>query len=181
MGQRPAEGAALYTIGHSRLTPERFVELLQQHDITLVVDVRSAPYSGIAPWFNKQPLQQYLRRQGIKYRFAGQALGGRPDTGEAYDAAGRVDYERMTELPAYRQAIARLKQLIRQERACIMCGEGDYRQCHRHRLIGRTLQNDGLTLHHILADGSLAASGPETWYTQPGLIRQHSVLHFAAP
>ena len=78
----PVEGAALYTIGHSRLTPERFIDLLQQHSITLVVDVRSAPYSGIAPWFNKQPLQQYLQRHGIEYRFAGQELGGRPDTGE---------------------------------------------------------------------------------------------------
>ena len=170
MGERLAEGAALYTIGHSRLAPERFIELLRQHHITLVVDVRSAPYSGIAPWFNKQPLQQSLQRHGIEYRFAGQELGGRPDTGEAYDAAGHVDYARITELPAYRQAIARLKQLMRQERACIMCSEGDYRQCHRHNLIGRTLQNDGLTLHHILADGSLAASGPEAWYKQPGLI-----------
>lgn len=170
MGERLAEGTALYTIGHSRLAPERFIELLRQHHITLVVDVRSAPYSGIAPWFNKQPLQQSLQRHGIEYRFAGQELGGRPDTGEAYDAVGRVDYERMTGLPAYRQAIARLKQLMRRERTCIMCSEGDYRQCHRHNLIGRTLQNDGLTLHHILADGSLEASGPETWYKQPGLI-----------
>ena len=96
-------------------------------------------------------------------------------------AVGRVDYERITELPAYRQAIARLKQLMRRERACIMCSEGDYRQCHRHNLIGRTLQNDGLTLHHILPDGSLAASGPEAWYKQPGLIRQHPSPHFAAP
>ena len=49
-----------------------------------------------------------------------------------------------------------------------MCSEGDYRQCHRHNLIGRTLQNDGLTLHHILSDGSLEASGPEVWYNAAG-------------
>lgn len=43
----------VYTIGHSNQPTEAFLDLLRQHGIEVVVDVRSAPYSRFVPQFNK--------------------------------------------------------------------------------------------------------------------------------
>jgi len=47
---------AIFTIGHSNHTPEKFFELLSIHNINALADVRSAPYSRYLPHFNKQAL-----------------------------------------------------------------------------------------------------------------------------
>lgn len=43
----------IYTIGHSTHPIEKFVRLLEDRGITLVVDVRSTPYSRHCPQFNR--------------------------------------------------------------------------------------------------------------------------------
>src|SRR5471030_2162152 len=57
------------TIGHSNHTIERFIELLCQHRVTAVADVRSAPYSQIHTQFNREPLAAALKQDGIGYSF----------------------------------------------------------------------------------------------------------------
>jgi uncharacterized protein (DUF488 family) len=52
----------LFTIGHSTHSLEKFLELLRQHRIEAVADVRSSPYSQYNPHFNREPLQLALRR-----------------------------------------------------------------------------------------------------------------------
>jgi hypothetical protein len=47
------EKPKIFTIGHSTYSYEHFLILLQQHQIEYLIDVRSAPYSRIAPQFNK--------------------------------------------------------------------------------------------------------------------------------
>jgi hypothetical protein len=39
----------IFTIGHSNIPAGRLVELLQQHEIATVLDVRSMPYSRYQP------------------------------------------------------------------------------------------------------------------------------------
>jgi uncharacterized protein (DUF488 family) len=141
-----------HTIGHSDHTAATFIDLLRQHAITLVVDVRSQPYSRWAPQFNRETLEQDLQEAGIAYRFMGDALGGRPSDPGLY-AAGRPDYGRMEQTDAYQRGIEHLLELVRTERVAIMCGEGDYRQCHRHMLITQTLLKRGIGVLHIRSDG----------------------------
>jgi uncharacterized protein (DUF488 family) len=69
----------IFSIGHSNQSVEAFLSLLQQHEIQVLVDVRSSPYSKYVPHFNSTPLAATLKRTGIKYMFMGQELGGRPD------------------------------------------------------------------------------------------------------
>jgi uncharacterized protein (DUF488 family) len=142
----------IHTIGHSDHTAKAFVDLLCQHDITLVVDVRSQPYSRWAPQFNREMLEQSLGEGGIAYRFMGDALGGRPSDPELY-TMGRPDYGRMERSDAYQRAIEHLLDMARSERVAIMCGEGDYRECHRHLLITQTLLRRDVTVRHIKPDG----------------------------
>jgi uncharacterized protein (DUF488 family) len=142
----------IHTIGHSDHTTKGFVELLCQHDITLVVDVRSQPYSRWAPQFNRETLEHDLEVAGIDYRFMGDALGGRPSDPELH-RAGHPDYGRMEQTEAYQRGIQHLLDLACTERVAIMCGEGDYRQCHRHLLITQTLLKRGAAVLHIKPDG----------------------------
>ena len=55
----------LFTIGHSTHLWEKFLELLRQHRIQAVADVRSSPYSRRNPQFNRETLQAALHQQGI--------------------------------------------------------------------------------------------------------------------
>lgn len=68
----------LYTIGHSNHTIDAFIELLQQHGVTALVDVRSHPFSRYLPHFCQSPLKRALTNANIQYVFLGQELGARP-------------------------------------------------------------------------------------------------------
>ena len=148
---------AIYTIGHSDHTLEAFVGLLRRHGITLVVDVRSQPYSRWAHQFNRETLVQELVNAGLAYQFMGDSLGGRPADPTLYDAGEeRPDYERMEQTPVYRAGIDQLRSLIPTKRVAVMCSEGDHRLCHRHVLITQTLLDHGVQVLHIQPDGTTA-------------------------
>ena len=154
----PPDGEVqLYTIGHSNMPVEEFLALLSQHGITVLVDVRSAPYSRYVPQFNKANLQGLSRQHHLDYRFAGEWLGGRPQDPGVYrdgvvpdDSTARakflekVDYEAVTRQDGYRRAIDHLLAIVRDAaaqggRVAIMCSESDPHECHRHHLIARSL------------------------------------------
>jgi uncharacterized protein (DUF488 family) len=144
----------IHTIGHSNHTTPAFVDLLRRHDITLVVDVRSQPYSRWASQFNREILAHDLDDAGIAYRFMGDALGGHPDDPALYDPGqDRPDYQRLGQTPAYQTGIDRLLDLARTEQVAVMCSEGDHLQCHRHLLITQTLLERGLCVLHIQPNG----------------------------
>jgi uncharacterized protein (DUF488 family) len=151
---------SIYTIGHSDHTTAAFLTLLCQYRITLVVDVRSQPYSRWASQFNREALEQDLEEAGMAYRFLGDVLGGRPSNPDLY-GMGRPNYGRMNQSDAYQRGIDRLLALTRTERVAIMCSEGDYQQCHRHLLIAQTLLERGVQVRHIKPDGR-AVDGERT-------------------
>jgi uncharacterized protein (DUF488 family) len=144
----------IHTVGHSDHTAAAFVDLLRDHGITLVVDVRSQPYSRWAPQFNRETLARDLEDARIVYRFMGDALGGRPTDPALYDPGQETpDYQRVEQTPAYQAGIDQLLELARAQRVAVMCGEGDHRRCHRHLLIAQTLLGRGVRVLHIQPDG----------------------------
>ena len=147
------EGLVL-TIGHSNHSLDIFVALLQQHDVTALADVRSAPYSRFNPHFNRKALEASLDAIGIDYTFLGRALGGRPDDPSCYED-GRVRYDRLAQTPLYREGLERVIEDARRERIALMCAEREPLDCHRTILVGRSLAERGLAVAHILADGAL--------------------------
>ena len=142
------------TVGHSNHPLETFVSLLQQHDVTTLADVRSAPYSRFNPQFNRKSLDAALQTHGIAYRFMGHALGGRPEDPSCYED-GRVRYDRLAQTSLYRDGIDRVVAAARDERIALMCAEKEPLDCHRTLLVGRTLSGRGVAVTHILADGAL--------------------------
>lgn len=145
---------AVYSIGHSNLTYERFLSLLRQAGVTAVADVRSAPYSRHSPQFNKDTLKEELRRDQVKYSFLGNELGGRPKASQFY-CDGIADYERMAQAPEFKIGIERVLEGARKYRVALMCSEHDPLDCHRCLLVGRALVERGARVEHIQSDGQI--------------------------
>eukprot|EP00961_Rhodomonas_salina_P295596 3935598-Rhodomonas_salina.4 len=75
-----AETARLFTLGHSNLSAEAFIGLLAMHGVTMVFDVRSAPYSARFPHFKKKILKVLCEEHGMQYSHVPQ-LGGQDPGG----------------------------------------------------------------------------------------------------
>jgi uncharacterized protein (DUF488 family) len=138
----------IYTIGHSDHKREVFLELLRQHGIRILVDVRSSPYSRYVPQANRETLARTLQAAGITYRWLGDRLGGKPGGAVA-------DYDELRASPDFQEAVADLLSLAVEERTAIMCAEGDHRQCHRYKLITPSLLDQGVQVLHIQPDGTI--------------------------
>lgn len=144
----------IFTIGHSAHEIAEFTELLAQHNIEAVADVRSAPYSRRYPQFNRDTLKEALMANGIAYVFLGKELGARSRDPACY-ADGRVQFRKLAKTPLFRSAIKRLLEGSQQMRIALMCAEREPLACHRTLLVARELVRRGSKINHILADGTL--------------------------
>lgn len=143
----------VYSIGHSNHSLETFLTLLERHGIESLVDVRSAPYSRFVPHFNRAELEDTIERHKIRYVFLGDELGGRPPSDEFYDDAGYVLYYRAAQADFFLRGLDKLVEEAGVYRAAIMCSEEDPTDCHRHLLIARVLERQGVNVIHLRADG----------------------------
>lgn len=171
----------IYTIGYGNRSIAELIEVLHQHAIAYLIDVRSAPYSRYKPEFSKAPLANELERHSIRYVFMGDALGGRPDDETCY-VNGKVDYEKVKATAFYQRGIERLHTAFtQQQRVVLMCSEGKPEECHRCKLIGTTLTTQNIPVIHIdennkqmtqeqivdrLTGGQLSMFGEDTFYSR---------------
>ena len=144
----------VYSIGHSNHPIDRFLELLRTADVTAVADVRSVPYSRRWPQFGRTRLEPALASADIAYVYLGAELGGRPDD-PALLRNGRPDYERMAATPKFQAGLDRVIDGARRYRIALMCAEREPRECHRFLLVSPHLVARGVTMQHILADGTI--------------------------
>lgn len=149
----------IFTIGHSNIKAEVIVDLLKQHSIEVLIDVRSVPYSRFNPQFNRESFKRTLNNNGIQYAYAGHSLGGRPNDPTCYDG-DQVQYSRIMDKPWYLQGIDQLLECAKYQRVALMCSEEDPKKCHRHNLIAQTLMERGVTVWHIRGDGRLEEARP---------------------
>ncbi|MBT3309787.1 MAG: DUF488 domain-containing protein [Gammaproteobacteria bacterium] len=142
----------IYTIGHSNHTTEKFTELLQQHHITAIADVRSTPWSRFHTQFNQEEIKSTLKDQQIYYVYLGEELGARRNEREAYQR-GNIQFERIPQLPLFQKGIERLQTGSSSLNIALLCAEANPLECHRAILITRHLQQDH-PIQHICKDGS---------------------------
>jgi len=135
------------TIGHSTHSLEAFLRLLVEHNIGVVADVRSAPYSRYNPQFNKDTLSASLKEHGIKYVYLGKELGGR-----TFDSSYEEEFSRTA---LFQEGIARIIKGSAMYRIALMCAEKDPIECHRGFRIAPALVEEGIRVLNILSDGSL--------------------------
>jgi len=128
----------VWTIGHSSRSAEYFVGLLKEHNIEVLVDVRSFPTSKVVH-FKKGQMEKWLPNHGFEYIWLGKELGG-------YRRGG---YEAHMKTELFGEGVRRLLGIARKKRLCMMCLEPNPKYCHR-RYISAQLERRGVEVVHIL-------------------------------
>ena len=152
MPTEPNEKATVFSIGHSSHDWPTFQRLFDRAEIGVVVDVRSNPVSRL-PHFSRTALKERLNATGVGYVFLGVELGGRPRSG------GVPDDEQMAAATLFAEGIARVVEMAARTRPALMCSEHEPLTCHRCLLVGRRLVERGVSVAHILRDGTIEPNG----------------------
>jgi len=134
----------IWTIGHSNHSIEKFLELLKEHKVQVLVDVRNFPTSKIEH-FKKEQMEKWLPQHGIEYVWLGKELGG-------YRRGG---YQRHMSTKIFKEGIKRLLKIAKNKRTCIMCKEINPHYCHR-RFISAYLERRSTIIVHIIKKGQLS-------------------------
>lgn len=146
----------VFTVGHSTRSADELLAFLREHDIRVLVDVRRFPGSRRYPHFSAPALAAALGHAGIQYRHEPD-LGGRrepiPDSpNTAWRVAAFRGYADHMGTREFGEALARVRALARERRACVMCAEAVPWRCHR-QLIADALVEGGVRVTHILGPG----------------------------
>ena len=149
-----ASGASIYTVGHSNHAWPKFLDLLMQHHIALVVDTRGQPFSRFNPQFNRERLKESLAGGEIDYLWLGDRLSGRPQDPALMGTDGKPDWARVASSPEFVEAIAQVASLT-EKNVTVLCAEEDPRRCHRRFLLTPPLMGQGLSVLHIRGDGRI--------------------------
>jgi Uncharacterized conserved protein len=146
----------IYTIGHSNHTIDYFLELLEHQGINCLIDVRSMPASRYNPQFNKEPLKNFLKVNGITYMHFRDEFGARHEDEEVLDENGQVDFELFRKTFNFQQGIERVDiGVSKGYKIALMCSEGNPLECHRFSMIAVYLDKIGFEVKHILKDKRL--------------------------
>ena len=150
------EITTFFTVGHSTRTAGELVEIIREHGVELLVDVRRHPGSRRHPQFNREALAATLEQAGIAYRHE-EVLGGRRGPVDeadspayaAWRSGGFRAYARHMNGAEARRAMDRLEDAGRRRRTGVMCAEADPRRCHR-RIVADHLVARGHEVVHLL-------------------------------
>ena len=148
----------IFSIGHSNHSIDKFLSLLKNYKIDVVVDVRSAPFSRMFLQFNQDFLKKSLSDNAIGYLFLGDQIGGRSNDPEDY-LDGQVMYKSLARREAFKSGISRLREGAVKYKIAMMCSEKEPLDCHRTLLVSEALAASGVVVHHIHANGSVETHG----------------------
>jgi uncharacterized protein (DUF488 family) len=139
----------IWTLGHSQRSFDEYVEILSDHGVELVVDIRSKPFTRFTPHFNRARLQPGLEELGLRYVFLGDKLGGMPNKDEYYDAEGHTRYALISRQPWFAAGIQEVEAFAATQSVALTCLEDEPERCHRHLLVGKALNDRGVDVEHI--------------------------------
>ena len=146
---------SIYTIGYGSRSFNEFLEIIKKYEIDFLIDIRSSPYSKYNPDYSKQIFESHLKKNNIQYVYMGDKLGGRPNDSSCY-MDEKVDYEKLGEKDFFKEGLERLKTAWGKNlRIVLFCSEAKPEECHRSKLIGETLTNNGIDVAHIDENGNI--------------------------
>src|SRR6266404_2110597 len=110
-----SEQISLWTIGHSTLSIEDFIERLKSFEIQLLADVRSYPGSRRYPHFNKEMLNASMAGADVRYEHFPELGGRRRARPDSLNVAWRNEsfrgYADYMETKEFRAGIERLLEI----------------------------------------------------------------------
>lgn len=148
----------LFTIGHSNHSLEQFLELLRQHEIEALADIRRYPSSRTFPHFKRDNLREEREASGIEYLWI-EELGGRRPRAEDFDSPNMGlrnesfhNYADHMLTDEFQNAMNKLEDIAGAKRTVIMCAESVFWRCHR-RLVSDFVVANGGSVQHIFPNG----------------------------
>lgn len=136
----------IYTIGYGGCHPQEFLNLLKQHQIRAIVDVRLRPdRSSMGAYARAKSADKgiaaLLAGAGIAYYSfieLGNVFLDYSDWQQRYtqllDTSGELLIERLNGIPAP---------------YCLMCAEKRVQECHRRQIAGYLMQRKNYDIEHI--------------------------------
>jgi uncharacterized protein (DUF488 family) len=169
----------LLTIGHSTHPIDEFIELLKEHSVEEIVDVRSVPKSRYCPQFNSDSLSESLRKADIRYAHIEKLGGLRHSRKDSINLGWRNasfrGYADYMATPEFSEGLDALIQIARSRKTAIMCAEAVPWRCHRS-LISDAMSEKGWTVRDILS-----AKAPTPHRLTPFLKVVNGQLTYPAP
>ncbi len=139
----------VYTIGYAGFSIEDFVEMLREHNVSALVDVRSSPFSGYHHVYNKDQLKQTLSSAHIYYRNYAQEFGARQPE-RSYYPKGYLDFELFAQSSVFRNGVRKIEDSMEQGFCfALMCAEIEPIDCHRAILVARAFADHGYEVIHL--------------------------------
>ncbi|MHB8380689.1 MAG: DUF488 domain-containing protein [Acidimicrobiales bacterium] len=163
----------IWTIGHSTRSIEEFLEMLNEHAIGSLVDVRSYPGSRRCPQFGRESMITWLANDDITYQHASE-LGGRrnrqhdvdPTINAAWQNSSFRNYADYTLGEDYLAALGNLAAMAQTSRVAFMCSEALPWKCHRS-LIANSLVARAWAVRHLMSAGKVIEHRLGQWGPEP--------------
>lgn len=144
----------IYTIGYSGFTVKEFLQELHRHNISVLIDVRSTPFSAYYTDYNKNNLQRYLEKEHIKYRNYASEFGARQENRNFYTSEGYLDFERFAKSESFLDGVKKISDGMKLGYVfSLMCAEKHPISCHRAILVARAFSTQGYRVVHLLPHG----------------------------
>jgi len=128
----------IHTIGHSTRSIDKFIALLQAHEIARLIDVRRWPMSRRHPHFNREALAVALESNGIDYQWRRDLGGFRKAATDSPNTAWRVTtfraYADFMLTDDFSHIAIEVEKLAEDRRSAFMCAEAVPWRCHRQLL-----------------------------------------------
>ena len=158
----------LLTYGHGTETAEQTAAILQGAEISVLVDIRTAPGSRRNPQFARTAMEEWLPEAGIAYRWEKRLGGFRRPGPDNPDVAWREDmfrgYAEYMRSAAFLEAIDGVLAESGSRQVAVMCSESLWWRCHRRLLADFAAAARGVEVRHLMHDGRVEAHRPS-----PGL------------
>ncbi|UFU02740.1 DUF488 domain-containing protein [Ruania suaedae] len=177
-----AAAESIWTIGHGTRTEDEVRDLLAEHGIALIADVRAHPGSRRSPQFSRDVMPGWLEEAGVGYVHL-EDLGGRrrrqdvpAEVNGAWQNTSFRNYADHTLSSAFARGVERLTGLASEQPTALMCAEVPPWRCHR-LLISTALTARGWTVHHIMGPGAARVHRWGEWGAPPRAHEDGSVTY----
>jgi len=158
----------LFTIGYSGYKDvDDFISELKDHDIQILIDVRSSPYSAYYENYNKEQLSRKLKENGIFYSNYAKQFGARQDN-PAFYQNGYLDFELFANSDQFLEGVHAIEKS--NANIVFMCAEKNPIDCHRAILVARAFYDRGHDIQHIIPNGII--------HSQADIEQELLDLHF---
>ena len=140
----------IFTIGYAGFRVDEFVDALDYHGVSAVIDVRSVPFSSYHPEYNAPVICGVLADRKICYRDFSREFGARQQDRKFYAKDGYMDFEKFAESEQFNEGVQKIRDGMSNYVFALMCAEKDPINCHRAILVARKFHKLGINVIHIM-------------------------------